>query len=100
MSWEVRTMRSVTSCFNPALFKKNLSRFWPIWTLYGLIWIFALPINLMLSAGAAQAIPMQSLTLPTAPFSTSPEALQSQCRPSSVFWRPWRSALTSTVPDQ
>ena len=32
MSWEVRTMRSVTSCFNPALFKKNLSRFWPIWT--------------------------------------------------------------------
>ena len=52
MSWEVRTMRSVTSCFNPALFKKNLSRFWPIWTLYGLIWIFALPINLMLSAGS------------------------------------------------
>ena len=29
MSWEVRTMRSVTSCFNITLFRKNLSRFWP-----------------------------------------------------------------------
>ena len=24
-------MRSKTSYFNPTLFKKNLSRFWPLW---------------------------------------------------------------------
>ena len=43
MNWEVRTMRSVTSCFNSTLYRKNLSRFWPIWALYSVIWLFALP---------------------------------------------------------
>ena len=41
MNWEVRTMRSVTSCFNSTLYRKNLSRFWPIWALYSVIWLFA-----------------------------------------------------------
>lgn len=31
MSWEVPTMRSKTSYFNPTLFRKNLTRFWPLW---------------------------------------------------------------------
>ena len=34
MNWEVRTMRSVTSWFNPTLYKKNITRFWPLWGLY------------------------------------------------------------------
>lgn len=34
------------SSFNPTLFGKNLTRFWPIWTLYSLIWLFTLPIEL------------------------------------------------------
>ena len=33
MSWEVRTMQSKTSYFNGTLFRKNLSRFWPLWGL-------------------------------------------------------------------
>lgn len=47
MNWEVRTMRSVTSCFNSTLYRKNLSRFWPIWALYSVIWLFVLPLNLL-----------------------------------------------------
>ena len=31
MSWEVRTMQSRTSFFNITLFRKNLTRFWPLW---------------------------------------------------------------------
>ena len=31
MNWEVRIMRSGISCFNATLFRKNLSRFWPLW---------------------------------------------------------------------
>ena len=31
MSWEVRTMQSKTSFFNRTLFRKNLTRFWPLW---------------------------------------------------------------------
>ena len=31
MSWEVSTMRSRKSYFNPVLYRKNLARFWPLW---------------------------------------------------------------------
>ena len=31
MNWEVSTMQLKTSFFNPTLFKKNLSRSWPLW---------------------------------------------------------------------
>ena len=31
MNWEVSTMQSKRSFFNPTLFKKNLSRSWPLW---------------------------------------------------------------------
>ena len=31
MNWEVWTMRSKTLYFNGTLFRKNLSRFWPLW---------------------------------------------------------------------
>ena len=37
MSWEVRTMQSKTSCFNGTLFRKNLTRFWPLWGLASFI---------------------------------------------------------------
>lgn len=40
-------MRSVTSYFNPTLFKKNLSRFWPLWVCYTLLWVAILPLNLL-----------------------------------------------------
>ena len=40
-------MRSGTSCFNSALYKKTMLRFWPLWALYGLVWLFALPLNLL-----------------------------------------------------
>ena len=47
MSWEVRTMRSVTSYFNPTLYKKNLARFWPMWVSWLVLWLFMLPLNLV-----------------------------------------------------
>lgn len=49
MSWEVRTMRSATSYFNFTLLRKNLSRFWPIWGLYGLLWLMLLPVNILVN---------------------------------------------------
>lgn len=48
MNWEVRTMPCARSYFNGTLFKKNMTRFWPIWGLYLLIWMFMLPIALIL----------------------------------------------------
>ncbi len=45
-------MRSVTSCFNPTLYKKNLTRFWPLWTAWLVLWLFVLPLNLLQSLRA------------------------------------------------
>ena len=42
-------MRSGKSFFNATLYKKNLTRFWPIWALYLVIWMFILPFDLILS---------------------------------------------------
>ncbi len=49
MSWEVRTMRSAKSWFNPTLFWKNFARFWPIWGLYLAILVLALPVDLLMN---------------------------------------------------
>lgn len=40
-------MRSGTSFFNSALWRKTMGRFWPLWVLYAAGWAFALPLNLM-----------------------------------------------------
>ena len=29
--------------FSPALFRNNLSRFWPLWMLYLAVWLLAMP---------------------------------------------------------
>ena len=42
-------MRSGKSFFNATLYKKNLTRFWPVWSLYLVIWMFVLPFDLILS---------------------------------------------------
>ena len=50
MSWEVRTMQSRTSFFNGTLFRKNLTRFWPLWGLasfVGALFPLALLLQLM-----------------------------------------------------
>ena len=48
-------MKSGTSYFNWTLFKKNLTRFWPIWASYALIWMYALPMNCIAIVSRNQA---------------------------------------------
>ena len=43
-------MRSKTSCFNGTLFRKNLSRYWPLWGLAsfgGALFPLAMLVNLL-----------------------------------------------------
>ena len=52
MSWEVRTMKSATSSskpgrFCPALWKKNMARFWPLWAVFWVFWLFLAPLTLL-----------------------------------------------------
>ncbi len=46
MSWEGKTMRSRTSCFNRTLFLSAVKRFWPLWAAYLAIWVLSLPLPL------------------------------------------------------
>lgn len=39
-------MQSKTSWFHKAIFFKNLTRWWPIWTAYLLVWLIRLPLRL------------------------------------------------------
>ncbi len=38
-------MLSKTSAFNGTLFRKNLTTYWPLWTVYGVIWLLILPVS-------------------------------------------------------
>lgn len=43
MNWEVQTMPSKTSFCNGTEFRKCLSRWWPLWVIYGVILFIMLP---------------------------------------------------------
>ena len=45
MRWEVRIMRSGTSFFDLTIYRKTFTRFWPLWVLNLVIWLFILPFN-------------------------------------------------------
>lgn len=56
--------RKVHPYFNRTLFLKNVTRFWPIWLCYTLIWAFALPIQIfveMINAARYGQLPNASL---------------------------------------
>ncbi len=40
-------MQSKTSCFNKTLFRKHVTRFWPVWGGYFAVWLLAMPIGLL-----------------------------------------------------
>ena len=40
-------MASGTSYFNSTLYRKTMARFWPLWVLWGLIWMFLIPLNML-----------------------------------------------------
>ena len=45
MKWEVRTMRSGTSFFNVTVYQKTVNRFWPLWAVNLVFWLFLLPLR-------------------------------------------------------
>lgn len=58
MSWEVLTMRSATSFFNPALARSDLRRYWPALFLYVGLWIIFLPCSCGLWPTRAMSPPL------------------------------------------
>ena len=50
-------MRSKTSYCNGALLRKNLTRFWPLWTVYAAAWLLAGPVTRFVTAFGRYAEP-------------------------------------------
>lgn len=48
-------MQSKTSLFSVAVFRNNLTRFWPLWLTYFLIWFFVLPFRLLVRIPTSDA---------------------------------------------
>lgn len=46
MSWEVPSMKSKTSFFNPGVCRNLLRRCWPLWTAWFVLLLFLLPVSL------------------------------------------------------
>ena len=61
MKWEVRTMRSGTSCFNSTVYRKNLTRFWPIWAVNLAFWVILLPLDGLLVISSTAGEPDRGL---------------------------------------
>ncbi len=40
-------MQSKTSCFNKTIFRKHVTRFWPVWAAYLAIWVLSLPVAML-----------------------------------------------------
>ena len=40
-------MQSKTSCFNKTLFRKHVTRFWPVWGAYLAVWLLEMPVALL-----------------------------------------------------
>ena len=51
MKWEVRIMRSGKSCFDLTVYRKTFTRFWPLWAVNLVIWLFILPFNGLMQLG-------------------------------------------------
>ncbi len=47
MNWEVKTVSTKTSFFNWTIYKKAVTRFWPLWGMYFMGWFFSMPYLLI-----------------------------------------------------
>lgn len=56
-------MKSKTSFFNLGLFKSNLKRFWPLWTAHFALWLFMLPVIVLMSHGYTESASNRAVIL-------------------------------------
>ena len=79
-------MRSGTSYFNGTVFKKTVTRFWPLWAVYFIIWLIMMPLNglMQVSAQAGRTIKDISYMIRFA-SGTVPDMAQSALWLSVVF---------------
>lgn len=86
MRWEVRTMGSGTSLFNGTIFKKTLTRYWPIWASYLVIWALVLPLQGLMLLRLDAASSSQSLDTYIRGFVNQVEEMAVLCLPMALIF--------------
>ena len=59
-------MKSKTSCFNKTIFRKNVTRFWPVWAVYLAYLFFNMTIRMILNTRKYMKFQQLDYTDPTA----------------------------------
>ena len=52
-------MQSKTSCFNKTIFRKHVTRFWPVWAAYLAVWLLDMPIGFLSQRESLRQFPLQ-----------------------------------------
>lgn len=76
-------MKSKTSCFNAAIFKKNISHYWPVWVLFLCYLFVILPVNIW--TDATNAYYFENVTAAVRDKQVIGEAIRFAIAPGPVF---------------
>ena len=78
--------RHSLSWFNSTLFLQNFGRFWPVWVLYGAVWLLLLPVGLFNGSAGDWALPSGGY---------DPNAYLIQSIPAGLFFSPLFGVLSA-----
>lgn len=89
-------MKSKTSCFNKTIFRKNMTRFWPVWAVYLAYLFFSMTIRLFLNTHsyAAQSAEASTASPAVNRLMTMLECISSSLQPYVLFFAALVAAIT------
>ena len=88
-------MKSKTSCFNKTIFRKNMTRFWPVWAVYLAYLFFNMTVSLFLNTRSRIASLSTASTLSaTTRLTALLECISSNLPPYVIFFASLVAALT------
>lgn len=89
-------MKSKTSCFNKTIFRKNMTRFWPVWAVYLAYLFFSMTIRLFLNTHsyAAQSAEAGTASPAVNRLMTMLECISTGLQPYVLFFAALVAALT------
>ena len=81
-------MKSKTSCFNKTIFRKNMTRFWPVWAVYLAYLFFNMTIRMFLNTRNYMNFQQLDSSAPSATnrLTTMLECLSGNLEPYVIFF--------------
>lgn len=89
-------MKSKTSCFNKTIFRKNMTRFWPVWAVYLAYLFFNMTIRMFLNTRNYMKFQQLDYSAPSATnrLTTMLECISGNLEPYVIFFAALVAAVT------